>query len=58
MIVECKAPSIKISQDTFDQIARYNMSLNKFTGCNKRHTTFCMYNGQPKPTLSFFKRNS
>ena len=27
MIVECKAPSIKISQDTFDQIARYNMSL-------------------------------
>jgi len=28
MIVECKAPSIKISQDTFDQIARYNMKLN------------------------------
>ena len=27
MIVECKAPSTKISQDTFDQIARYNMSL-------------------------------
>jgi hypothetical protein len=28
MIVECKAPSIKISQDAFDQIARYNMTLN------------------------------
>ncbi len=27
IIVECKAPSIKISQDTFDQIARYNMAL-------------------------------
>ena len=27
MIVECKAPSIKISQNTFDQIARYNMTL-------------------------------
>ena len=27
MIVECKAPSIKISQDTFDQIARYNITL-------------------------------
>ena len=27
MIVECKAPTIKISQDTFDQIARYNMTL-------------------------------
>lgn len=24
MIIECKAPEIKISQDTFDQIARYN----------------------------------
>ena len=27
MIVECKAPKIKISQDTFEQIARYNMTL-------------------------------
>lgn len=27
MIVECKAPQIKISQDTFDQIARYNLTL-------------------------------
>lgn len=28
LLVECKAPSITISQSTFDQIARYNMSLN------------------------------
>ncbi len=28
LIVECKAPSISITQETFDQIARYNMSLN------------------------------
>jgi len=28
LIVECKAPSIKITQGTFDQIARYNMALN------------------------------
>lgn len=27
LIVECKSPSVKISQDTFDQIARYNMKL-------------------------------
>ena len=27
LIVECEAPSIKISQDTFDQIARYNFVL-------------------------------
>lgn len=28
VIVECKAPSIKITQHTFDQIARYNLKLN------------------------------
>jgi predicted type IV restriction endonuclease len=28
MIVEYKAPTVPISQETFDQIARYNMSLN------------------------------
>ncbi|WP_411894952.1 type I restriction enzyme HsdR N-terminal domain-containing protein [Winogradskyella sp. A2] len=27
LIVECKAPSIKIDQSTFDQIARYNLAL-------------------------------
>ncbi|APY00067.1 type I restriction and modification enzyme subunit R-like protein [Lacinutrix venerupis] len=27
LIVECKAPKIKISQDTFDQVARYNLAL-------------------------------
>ncbi|MEZ4803549.1 MAG: type I restriction enzyme HsdR N-terminal domain-containing protein [Gelidibacter sp.] len=28
LIVECKAPNIGINQETFDQIARYNLSLN------------------------------
>lgn len=28
IIVECKAPSVKITQSTFDQIARYNLKLN------------------------------
>jgi hypothetical protein len=27
LVVECKAPKIKISQTTFDQIARYNLTL-------------------------------
>ncbi|WP_397447161.1 type I restriction enzyme HsdR N-terminal domain-containing protein [Polaribacter sp. R77954] len=27
IIVECKAPHVKITQDTFDQIARYNLKL-------------------------------
>lgn len=28
LLVECKAPEIKISQATFDQISRYNLTLN------------------------------
>ena len=28
LIVECKSPKIIINQDTFDQIARYNLTLN------------------------------
>ena len=28
LIVECKAPSININQNVFDQIALYNLSLN------------------------------
>ena len=27
LIVECKAPSVAITQQTFDQIARYNLAL-------------------------------
>ena len=28
MIIECKAPEIRITQDVFEQVARYNMTLN------------------------------
>jgi hypothetical protein len=28
VLVECKAPEVKITQATFDQIARYNMTMN------------------------------
>lgn len=27
VVVECKAPSVNITQETFDQIARYNLTL-------------------------------
>lgn len=27
LLVECKAPSVKITQDTFDQISRYNLTF-------------------------------
>jgi len=28
LIVECKSPSVRITQETFDQIARYNLELD------------------------------
>ena len=28
ILIECKAPSVKINQKTFDQIAKYNRTLN------------------------------
>lgn len=28
LLVECKAPNIAITQNTFDQIARYNLTIN------------------------------
>mgnify|MGYP002260423633 FL=1 len=28
LLIECKAPSVKITQTTFDQIARYNLTAN------------------------------
>ena len=28
LVVECKAPGVQIKQETFDQIARYNLVLN------------------------------
>ena len=28
LVVECKAPTVMINQRTFDQIARYNLTLN------------------------------
>ena len=27
LVIECKAPEVKITQQTFDQIARYNLTL-------------------------------
>jgi hypothetical protein len=43
LIVECKAPSVKITQETFDQIARYNLSLKAelLMVTNGIHHYFC-----------------
>jgi type I site-specific restriction endonuclease len=43
VLVECKAPEIKTSQATFDQIARYNMTLkaNNLMVTNGHNHYFC-----------------
>lgn len=43
IIVECKAPSIRISQESFDQIARYNLKLkaNYLVVTNGLHHYYC-----------------
>ena len=28
LLVECKTPTVRINQETFDQVARYNLELN------------------------------
>ena len=41
ILVECKAPEIKISQHTFDQIARYNLTLKaKFLMVTNGHNHY------------------
>ncbi len=46
LIAECKAPSVKISQDTFLQAARYNFSLNvSYLLLTNGHEHFCLMRG-------------
>ena len=46
LIVECKAPSVKITQDVFEQIARYNLTLqvNYLMVTNGVEQYFCHLN--------------
>ena len=43
LLVECKAPSVSITQDTFDQIARYNLvtQAQYLMVSNGMHHYFC-----------------
>jgi len=56
IIVECKAPSIKITQATFDQIARYNLKLkaNYLVVTNGLAHFFCKMDFE-KETYIFLK---
>ncbi len=50
IIVECKAPKIKITQETFDQIARYNLevSANILVVTNGLEHYYCKLDTQNK----------
>lgn len=56
LIVECKAPGVKISQTTFDQIARYNLTLDAdlLMISNGLEHYFCTMDYQSK-TYNFLK---
>jgi hypothetical protein len=56
MIVECKAPSVKISLDTFNQALRYNLSLNiHYLVLTNGLTHFClMLNYDDKTSLQLY----
>ena len=43
LLIECKAPEVPISQQTFDQIARYNLVLKSkiFNGDQRTKPLFC-----------------
>ena len=53
-LVECKAVNIPINQDVFDQIARYNMTLNvQYLMVTNGIETFCCEMDYPNNTYHF-----
>ena len=57
MLIECKAPSVAITQDTFDQEARYNLPLKVayLAVCNGR-TTYCCAMDYQRSGYTFLDR--
>ena len=56
LLVECKAPKIKITQDAFDQAARYNMQLQvPFMAVTNGLQHFCCIINHREKTYSFLK---
>ena len=54
LIVECKAPGINITQDTFDQIARYNMVLKvKYLVVSNGLIHYCCRMNYDQPSYTF-----
>jgi type I site-specific restriction endonuclease len=56
MIVECKAPNIDITQEAFDQVARYNMKLKvKYLLVTNGLKHFCCLTDFEKNEVRFLK---
>ena len=56
MIVECKAPNMNITQDTFDQIARYNFKLKvKYLVVTNGLQHFCCEMDYEKNQINFLE---
>jgi type I site-specific restriction endonuclease len=56
MIIECKAPEVKISQQVFDQIVRYNMKLKvKYLIITNGVTHYCCIIDKENLTYSFLE---
>ncbi len=57
IIVECKAPNVKITQQTFDQIARYNLKVNaNFLVVTNGLDHYCCQMNTEKQTYVFLER--
>jgi len=56
MIVECKAPEVRISQETFDQAARYNISLKvKYLAITNGLQHFCCQVNFQNQSINFLQ---
>lgn len=56
LIVECKAPSVKVTQDAFDQVARYNMTLKvKYVVVTNGLNHFCCETDHEAKSYRFLK---
>lgn len=54
LLVECKSPKVPVTQDVFDQIARYNMPLQvQFLVVTNGPVTFCSRMDYENSTYTF-----
>lgn len=57
LMVECKAPEVKITQDTFDQIARYNMAFKvKYLVVTNGLNHFCCQMDYTQNTFQYLEQ--